>query len=94
MHDEEQNIRSEETHGNGRREKNLGDCVLFATLEPCAPDSRNPPKTGCLRRITNARIKKCSGLINPDTNLGGNIAANKEVLHGKATSYIFNRVQA
>jgi ATP-dependent DNA helicase RecG len=36
----------------------LGDCALFATLEPCAPDSRTPPKIGCARRITNARIKK------------------------------------
>lgn len=37
--------------------ENLSDCVLFATLEPCGPDSRNPPKIGCARRITNARIK-------------------------------------
>lgn len=37
---------------------NLSGCVLFATLEPCGPDSRNPPKIGCARRITNARIKK------------------------------------
>ena len=39
-------------------QEDLGDCVLFATLEPCGPDSRNPPKVGCARRITNARIKK------------------------------------
>lgn len=38
--------------------ENLGECVLFATLEPCGPDSRNPPKVGCAGRITNARIKK------------------------------------
>jgi len=38
--------------------KNLSDCVLFATLEPCAPDSRNHPKLGCSRRITKARIQK------------------------------------
>ena len=44
----------ERKHGH----ENLGDCVLFATLEPCGPDSRNPPKIGCARRITNARIKK------------------------------------
>jgi ATP-dependent DNA helicase RecG len=37
--------------------ENLSECVLFATLEPCGPDSRNPPKVGCARRITNARIK-------------------------------------
>ena len=40
------------------RDADLGDCVLFATLEPCGPDSRNPPKIGCARRITNARISK------------------------------------
>jgi ATP-dependent DNA helicase RecG len=39
-------------------QEGLGECVLFATLEPCGPDSRNPPKVGCARRITNARIKK------------------------------------
>lgn len=39
-------------------QEDLGDCVLFATLEPCGPDSRNKPKVGCARRITNARIKK------------------------------------
>ncbi|MCF7823125.1 MAG: hypothetical protein K9N35_03045 [Candidatus Marinimicrobia bacterium] len=38
--------------------RSLGDCVLFATLEPCGPDSRKPPKIECARRITNARIKK------------------------------------
>ena len=37
--------------------EDLSECVLFATLEPCGPDSRNPPKIGCARRITNARIK-------------------------------------
>lgn len=41
---------------NGHQD--LSDCVLFATLEPCGPDSRNPPKIECARRITNARIKK------------------------------------
>lgn len=38
--------------------EDLSDCVLFATLEPCAPKSRTPPKLGCSRRITKARIKK------------------------------------
>ena len=38
--------------------ENLSECMLFATLEPCGPDSHNPPKVGCARRITNARIKK------------------------------------
>lgn len=35
----------------------LDDCILFATLEPCGPNSRNHPKIGCARRITNARIR-------------------------------------
>ena len=34
----------------------------------------------------------CSGSINPDTNLGGNLPP-REVFHGKTTSFIFNRVQ-
>ncbi|MEX2606474.1 MAG: ATP-binding protein [Kiritimatiellia bacterium] len=44
----------ERKHGD----EDLSSCVLFATLEPCGPDARNPPKIGCARRITNARIKK------------------------------------
>lgn len=39
------------------RENALDDCVLFATLEPCAPGARNPPKLSCAERIVNARIK-------------------------------------
>ncbi len=35
--------------------KRLDDAVLFTTLEPCV--MRNPPKRGCCRRVTNARIK-------------------------------------
>jgi ATP-dependent DNA helicase RecG len=35
--------------------KKLDDAVLFTTLEPCV--KRNPPKRGCSRRVTNARIK-------------------------------------
>jgi ATP-dependent DNA helicase RecG len=38
--------------------ESLADCVLFTTLEPCGPNSRNLPKLGCARRITNARIKE------------------------------------
>lgn len=36
----------------------LDDCVLFATLEPCAPGARNHPKLSCAQRIVNARIKE------------------------------------
>ncbi|MBI4810769.1 MAG: hypothetical protein HY800_04890, partial [Ignavibacteriales bacterium] len=35
--------------------KRLDGCILYTTLEPCM--KRNPPKEGCCRRITNARIK-------------------------------------
>jgi ATP-dependent DNA helicase RecG len=36
-------------------DKRLDNCSLFTTLEPCV--ERNPPKKGCSRRVTNARIK-------------------------------------
>ena len=36
----------------------LDDCVLFATLEPCAPGARSHPKLSCAERIVNARIKE------------------------------------
>ena len=36
----------------------LDGCILFATLEPCAPGARNHPKLSCSERIVNARIKE------------------------------------
>lgn len=49
------------------RDCKLDDCVLFATLEPCAPDARKPPKKGCAERIVWARIKKVwVGIEDPD----------------------------
>jgi len=45
----------------------LDGSTLFATLEPCAPGSRNHPKLGCAERIVNARIKKVFvGIEDPD----------------------------
>lgn len=41
---------------------------------------------GCRRRQN-------PGSMNPDTNIGGNLAAAKEVFHGKTTSHIVNKVQ-
>jgi len=45
----------------------LDGAVLFATLEPCAPGSRNHPKLGCAERIVLARIKEVYiGISDPD----------------------------
>lgn len=50
--------------------KRLDDCVLFTTLEPCV--KRNPPKRGCCRRVTNARIKTVYvGIQDRDPNVAG-----------------------
>lgn len=40
------------------RHRELSDCWLFATLEPCAKGSRNSPKVSCSERIVNARISE------------------------------------
>jgi ATP-dependent DNA helicase RecG len=40
------------------RTKDLSECWLFATLEPCGPKARNFPKLCCAERIGNARIQK------------------------------------
>ena len=40
------------------RTKDLSECWLFATLEPCGPKARKFPKLCCAERIGNARIKK------------------------------------
>jgi len=45
----------------------LDGAVLFATLEPCAPGSRQHPKLGCAERIVLARIKEVwIGIEDPD----------------------------
>lgn len=49
------------------RDRNLANCVLFATLEPCAPKARRFPKLGCAERIVLARIKEVwIGIEDPD----------------------------
>ncbi|MEI7527010.1 MAG: ATP-binding protein [Mariniphaga sp.] len=40
------------------RHRDLSECWLFATLEPCAPGARKFPKLSCANRIVNARISK------------------------------------
>ena len=38
------------------RDRNLTDCVLYVTLEPCTDESRGPGKRGCATHIASARI--------------------------------------
>lgn len=40
------------------RLKELSDCWLFATLEPCAKGVRNASKISCSERIVSARISE------------------------------------
>jgi len=49
------------------RNKKLDGAVLFVTLEPCAPNSRQHPKLSCAERIVLARIKEVwVGIEDPD----------------------------
>ena len=49
------------------RGNKLDGSILFATLEPCAPDSRHAPKMSCTERITLSRIKEVwVGIEDPD----------------------------
>jgi ATP-dependent DNA helicase RecG len=49
------------------RANKLDGAVLFATLEPCAPNARRSPKLGCAERIVLARIKEVwVGIEDPD----------------------------
>ena len=49
------------------RGKALDGCVLFTTLEPCAPGARTHPKLSCAERIVLARIKRVwVGIEDPD----------------------------
>ena len=52
------------------RGSKLDGSILFATLEPFAPDARNAPKLGCAERIVLARIKEVwVGIEDPDPNV-------------------------
>jgi len=56
------------------RHRELSDCWLFATLEPCAPGARNASKISCSERIVNARISEVWFGIedkNPKVDHGG-----------------------
>lgn len=50
----------------------LDGSVVFATLEPCAPKARKPPKVACAERIVNARIKEVwVGIQDPHPKVAG-----------------------
>jgi len=54
------------------RDRKIDNCVLFATLEPCAPGARKEPKQSCAERIVNRRIKKVYiGIQDPDPTVMG-----------------------
>jgi ATP-dependent DNA helicase RecG len=49
------------------RSNKLDGSLLFATLEPCAPGAREPPKMSCAERIVLARIEEVwVGIEDPD----------------------------
>ena len=49
------------------RDRDLTGSTLYATLEPCAPGARQPPKRSCSERIVIARVRKVwVGIEDPD----------------------------
>jgi len=54
------------------RDRKVDGCVIYATLEPCAPGARKNPKLSCSERIANGRIKKIYiGIQDPDPTVKG-----------------------
>jgi len=54
------------------RDRKVDGCVIYATLEPCAPGARKKPKLSCSERIANGRIKKVYiGIQDPDPTVKG-----------------------
>ena len=63
------------------RNRKVDGCVIYATLEPCAPGARKKPKLSCSERIANGRIKKIYiGIQDPDPTVKGK---GEEFLRGK-----------
>lgn len=72
------------------RGNKLDGAVLFATLEPCAPNSRNFPKLGCAERIVLARIKEVwVGIEDPDPTVDRK--GIKYLQDNGVTVYMFDR---
>jgi ATP-dependent DNA helicase RecG len=54
------------------RDRKVEGCVIYATLEPCAPGARKKPKLSCSERIANGRITKIYiGIQDPDPTVKG-----------------------
>lgn len=52
------------------RERDLCDCVLYVTLEPCTDGARGPGKRGCATHIASARIGTVYvGIDDPDPRI-------------------------
>jgi len=52
------------------RDVALDGCILFSTLEPCAPGARKNPKLGCAERIVLARVGVVYvGIEDPDPTI-------------------------
>ena len=45
------------------RNKDLTGSMLFSTLEPCAPGSRNHPKLSCAERVGSSRLRYRRGNV-------------------------------
>lgn len=65
------------------KDRNLKDCILYVTLEPCVDEIRNSPKRGCSTHITKARISTVYvGMRDPDPkmeNKGVNFLKSKGI---------------
>ena len=62
----------------------------FARLLSEIKEHRHKEKNTALIQVS----FKCSGLLIPDTNVGGKIATISEVSDGQETTHFFTRVQA
>jgi len=72
------------------RSNKLDGSILFTTLEPCAPESRHPPKMGCAERIVLARIREVwVGLEDPDPKVDRK--GIKYLQENGVTIYMFDR---
>ena len=76
------------------RERDLCDCVLYITLEPCTDGARGPGKRGCATHIASARIGTVYvGIDDPDPRIAREAVVNA-IIHRDyniegATNYLY-----